>query len=292
MTSPDVPAVPAVPATPPLPFDPRMPLLDIHGHPARDPAQAPALLAALERMNARLLVSELGSRTQGWSHEPEVSHWQEGNQSCGELVRAHPGRLAAYCYVNPAHTRQALAELEHRLLGQPGVFVALKLWVAVRCSDPRLDPLMEFCAAHDVPVLQHTWMKVGDAGPGSGNLPGESTPQDLLTLARRHPRVKFFGGHTGGDWEWGVAALKQADNVWLDVAGGEATGGYAQLALRAVGAGRIVFGTDVTGRSIPSQLSKLLALDLPRPDLEKVLWRNAAGVLGKRLPAAWREVFA
>ncbi len=266
-------------------------LLDIHAHPPRDPAQLPSFLAALERFDSRVLLSELGSRTRGWVHEPEVEHWREGNAHCAELVATYPDRLLGYCYVNPAHTREALEEMERRLLGQPDRFAALKLWVAVRCSDPRLDPLMEFCAAYGVPVLQHTWLKVGDEGPGSGNLPGESTPSDLLALARRHPRVRFFAGHTGGDWEWGVAALKQVENVWLDIAGGEASGGYAELALRAVGAGRIVFGTDVPGRSVPSQLAKLLTLDLPDADLERVLWRNAAEVLGDRLPPAWRQRF-
>jgi predicted TIM-barrel fold metal-dependent hydrolase len=249
----------------------------------------PAYIAALERFDSRILVSELGSRTGGWEHEPGVQHWLEGNELCAELVRQYPERLIGYCYVNPAHGAEALAEMERRLVGQPGTFAALKLWVAVRCSDPRLDPLMELCAAHGVPVLQHTWMKVGPSGPGSGNLAGESTPADLLALARRHPRVRFFGGHTGGDWEWGVAALKQAGNVWLDVAGGEAFGGYSELALREVGAGRLVFGTDVPGRSVPSQLAKLLTLGLPAADLERVLWRNAADVLGDRLPARWRE---
>ncbi|CAA9210273.1 MAG: hypothetical protein AVDCRST_MAG77-2015 [uncultured Chloroflexi bacterium] len=276
------------------PFGDLPPLLDVHGHPLAPPRgqeQEDALIAALERFDSRLLVSDLGSRSAGWAYEPSVEHWREGNQLCAELVCRHPDRLAAYCYVNPAHTREALDELERRLVGEADTFVALKLWVAVRCSDTRLDPLMELCAAHGVPVLQHTWLKVGAAGPGADNLPGESTPQDLLALARRHPRVKFFAGHTGGDWEWGIAALKQADNVWLDVAGGEATGGYADLALREVGAGRIVYGTDVCGRSVPSQLSKLLALDLPPADLERVLWRNAAGVLGDRLPASWSTVF-
>jgi|GEM_PF-132023 len=266
-------------------------LLDIHAHPPRDPAQLPSFIAALERFDSRVLLSELGSRTRGWVHEPEVEHWREGNEHCAELVATYPDRLLGYCYVNPAHTREALEEMERRLLGQPNRFAALKLWVAVRCSDPRLDPLMEFCAAYGIPVLQHTWLKVGDEGPGSGNLAGESTPSDLLALARRHPRVRFFAGHTGGDWEWGVAAFKQVENVWLDVAGGEASGGYAELALRAVGAGRIVFGTDVPGRSVPSQLAKLLTLDLPAADLERVLWRNAAEVLGDRLPPAWRQRF-
>ncbi|MGH2351138.1 MAG: amidohydrolase family protein, partial [Chloroflexota bacterium] len=267
-------------------------LLDVHAHPPRDRSQLPAYLAALERFDSRVLLSELGGpRRRDWVHVPEVEHWQEGNAGSAELVRRYPDRLLGYCYVNPAHGREALEEMERRLVGEPEIFAGLKLWVAVRCSDPCLDPIMELCAAHGVPVLQHTWMKVGDGGPGSGNLPGESTPADLLALARRHPRVKFFGGHIGGDWEWGVAALKQVDNVWLDIAGGDATGGYMDLALREVGAGRIVFGTDVPGRSIPSQLAKVLALDLPDHDLERILWRNAVDVLGDRLPNAWREKY-
>ncbi len=267
-------------------------LIDIHGHPPRTEADAPRYLDALRRWDSRLLVSHLGPRATGWLNEPEIHEWRLGNDECAELVSQHRDVLAGYVYVNPAHTREALEEMERRLIGQRDTFVALKLWVAVRCSDPRLDPLMDFCAAHAVPVLQHTWMKVGADGPGSGNLRGESTPLDLLALARRHPKVKFFGGHTGGDWEWGVAALKHVDNVWLDVAGGEVSGGYAEIALRAVGAGRIVYGTDVPGRSVPSQLAKILCLDVSSDDLDRMLWKNAAGVLGERLPAAWRASIA
>lgn len=264
-------------------------LLDIHAHPPRDRGQLPAYLAALERFDSRVLLSDLGSRSRGWEHNPALEHWREGNELCAELVRSHSDRLLGYCYVNPLHERAALDELERRLGGQPDVFAALKLWVALRCSDRRLDSLMEFCAAHGVPVLQHTWMKVGPQGAGDGNLPGESTPDDLVALARRHPRVNFFGGHVGGDWEWGIAAFKQVDNIWLDIAGGEAMAGDMDLALRTVGAGRIVFGTDVPGRSVPSQLAKVLSCDLSDGDLERILWGNAVEVLGERLPAAWRE---
>src|SRR5688500_6367346 len=262
-------------------------LIDIHGHPPRGQDGEAAYFAALARWDSRLLVSHLGPRDRGYLAEPTFEELSQGNDHCAAFVRAHPDVLAGYCYVNPSRTREALDEMERRLIGQADAFVALKLWVAVRCSDPRLDPLMELCAAHGVPVLQHTWMKVGPNGPGSGNLPGESTPLDLLALARRHPKVKFFGGHIGGDWEWGVAALKQVDNVWLDVAGGEATAAYAEIALNAVGAGRIVYGTDVAGRSVPSQLAKVMCLDLPGDSMDRMLWRNAAEVLGKRLPAAW-----
>jgi predicted TIM-barrel fold metal-dependent hydrolase len=159
------------------------------------------------------VLSELGSRTAGWLPGPSAEHWREGNALCAELVAAHPDQLLGYCYVNPAQGREALEEMERRLLGEAVRFAGLKLWQALRCSDRRLDPLMEFCAAYDIPVLQHTWTHAGPDGPGTLGRPGESTPEDLATLARRHPRVRFFAGHTGGDFVWGAAALKHLDNV-------------------------------------------------------------------------------
>src|SRR5688572_21732599 len=215
-------------------------LIDVHGHPPRVAGGAEDYFAALARWDSRLLVSFLGPLGRGYLAEPSFEELSQGNDDCAAFVRAHPDVLAGYCYVNPSRTQEALAEMEKRLVGQADAFAALKLWVAVRCSDARLDPLMEFCAAHGVPVLQHTWMKVGPSGPGSGNLPGESTAT------------------------------------------------YSKIALDAVGAGRIVYGTDVAGRSVPSQLAKVMCLDVPAADLDRMLWRNAAEVLGTRLPAAWK----
>jgi predicted TIM-barrel fold metal-dependent hydrolase len=275
-------------------------LLDIHAHPPAmwRPADAPAAedlegyVAGLARFDARAVVSTLRP---GPGAPPDLAEWERphaGNAYTAELVARYPDRLIGYCTTHPGYPQQALAELERRLVGQRDRFAALKLHSYVLCDDPRLDPLMEFCAAHGVPVLHHTWKKVGPDGPGSGNEPTESAPERLATLARRHPRVKFFGGHGGGDWEWGVAAFKRVDNIWLDMGGGEAIAGYMDLALGALGAGRIVFGTDVWGRSVPSQVSRVVACDLPDADLERILWRNAAEALGDRLPASWRGVLA
>ncbi|MBI3972162.1 MAG: amidohydrolase family protein [Chloroflexi bacterium] len=274
-------------------------LLDVHAHPPAmgeaDPSQAkakvPAYIAALERFDVRAIASQLrpGPNTPEGIHESERPHY--GNEYAAQLARHYPDRLIGYCHVDPRYTKEALAELELRLLEQRDLFAALKLHSLVYCDDPLDDPIMEFCAAHDIPVLQHTWKKVGSEGPGSGNNPNEATPERLLNLARRHPKVRFFGGHGGGDWEWGVAAYKQVDNIWLDIGGGEAIHGFMDLALRALGPSRIVFGTDIWGRSVPSQVSRVLACDLGDEDLERVLWRNAAAVLGNRLPASWRERF-
>jgi predicted TIM-barrel fold metal-dependent hydrolase len=252
----------------------------------------PAYVDGLARFDARAVVSQLRP---GPGAPENLLPWKRlhaGNAYTAELVKRYPDRLIGYCTTHPGYTTQALAEFELRLVQQRDRFAAVKLHSMVYCDDPLLDPLMEFCAAHGVPVLQHTWKKVGPDGPGSGNLPLEATPERLLALARRHPKVKFFGGHGGGDWEWGVAAYKQVDNIWLDMGGGEAIYGFMDLALRTMGAGRVVFGTDIWGRSIPSQVSRIAACDLPDTDLERMLWRNAVDVLGDRLPISWREHFA
>lgn len=275
-------------------------LLDVHAHPPAlwegsratpeaEAAHLQAYIDGLTRWDARAVVSMLRP---GPGAPAGLSEWERphaGNAYTAELVRRYPDRLIGYCTTHPGYTRAALAELERRLVKQSDLFAALKLHSLVYCDDPLVDPLMELCAAHAVPVLQHTWKKVGPEGPGSGNLPLEATPERLVNLARRHPGVKFFGGHGGGDWEWGVAAFAQVDNIWLDMGGGEAIYGFMDVALRTLGASRIVFGTDIWGRSIPSQVSRIVSCDLPDADLERLLWRNAADVLGERLPVAWRE---
>jgi predicted TIM-barrel fold metal-dependent hydrolase len=278
-------------------------LLDVHGHPpamwagrtsagGSEAGDVPAYIAGLARFDARAVVSQLRP---GPGAPADLLPWERlhaGNAHVADLVQRYPDRLIGYCTTHPAYPAQALAEFELRLLRQRDRFAAVKMHSLAYCDDPLYDPLMEFCGAHGIPVLQHTWKKVGPEGPGSGNIPFEATPERLLNLARRHPRVKFFGGHGGGDWEWGVAAFKQVDNIWLDMGGGEAISGFMDLALRTLGASRIVYGTDIWGRSIPSQVSRIVACDASDADKERMLWRNAAEVLGDRLPAAWRKDYA
>jgi predicted TIM-barrel fold metal-dependent hydrolase len=276
-------------------------LLDVHGHPPamwrpnddKDVAQMErAYIDGMVRFDARAVISQLRP---GPGAPADLLPWERlhaGNAYVADLVRRFPDRLIGYCTTHPGYTTQALAELERRLVKQRNVFVALKMHSLAFCDDPSYDPLMEFCAAHDVPVLQHTFKQVGPDGPGSGNFPNEATPERLLALARRHPKVKFFGGHAGGDWEWGVAAYKLVDNIWLDMSGGESIFGFMDLALRGMGASRIVFGTDIWGRSIPSQVSRIVACDASDADKERMCWRNAAEVLGDRLPTSWREHYS
>jgi predicted TIM-barrel fold metal-dependent hydrolase len=64
-----------------------------------------------------------------------------------------------------------------------------------RCNVPEMDMIVERAGSMNVPILQHTWLKVG------GNDEGESSPYDVVEIARRHPNVQFVCVHTGGEWE-------------------------------------------------------------------------------------------
>jgi uncharacterized protein len=129
--------------------------------------------------------------------------------------------------------------------------VGIKLWVAKKASAPEIDAIIRRAAELKAVIFQHTWFKV------NGNLPDESTPDDLVALARRHPTVKFICGHTGGTWELGIRAVRGQQNILVDLAGSDPTNGMTEMAVRELGANRVIFGSDAGGQCFASQLAKV-----------------------------------
>ena len=119
----------------------------------------------------------------------------------------------------------------------------------------------------------------------TGNLPGESTPMELAELARRHPDAVLFCGHAGGDWEQGIRAVRPCPNVYLDTAGGDPAAGIVEMAVRELGADRVVYGSDVAGRGFASQLAKVEAADLTPRQREQILGGNLRRLLAPALAA-------
>jgi hypothetical protein len=122
-------------------------------------------------------------------------------------------------------------------------------------------------------ILQHTWLKVG------GNEPGESTPYDIVELAKRHPRVPLICGHTGGDWERGIRVIRSTSNIYADLAGSNPTSGFVEMAVRELGASRIIYGSDAFGRSFASQLAKVMGADVSEPAKQLILGENLRRML-------------
>jgi uncharacterized protein len=162
--------------------------------------------------------------------------------------------------------------------------VGVKLWVARRCSDAEIDPIIRRATELKAVVFQHTWWKVG------GNLPGESTPNDLAAMAARHPDATIICGHTGGDWERGVRAIAPFKNVYADLAGGDPTAGETEMAVRELGAERVLYGSDAGGRSFASQLAKVLGAQIRPDEKRRILGENTARLLTPILKAKGRTI--
>ena len=221
----------------------------------------------------KLCLSALGK---GWPRVPSPEVFIEANTHVAEAMKRYPGRLLGFCYVNPAHTREALAEID-RCIGGLG-FSGIKLWVACHADEPCVFPVVEKAIELRVPVLQHAWYKKG----GSENEPGESTCEHYAALARRYPEAKLIAGHVGGDWERGIKVVKPCANIVADVCGSDNYSGFVEMAVRELGVDRVVFGTDMPGRSMASQIGKVIGADISDADKEKILGLNVQRFLERK----------
>ena len=251
---------------------PKHAIWDMHGHlssPGHTPAEKMAnLLKAADRMQIERVIVFMGFP---WSTDPTPDDFRRQNDQVLEAVEHSQGRAFGFVYLNPRYVQESLKELDRCV--RDGPMVGVKLWVAVRCHQECLDPIVHRARELKAPVLQHTWYKI------TGNLPGESTAEDLAALAARHPRATFIAAHSGGDWERGIRALRPAKNVTAEICGSDPTAGFVEMAVRELGAERVMYGSDFAGRSFASQLAKVFAADVPEDAKRLILAGNIRRLL-------------
>jgi predicted TIM-barrel fold metal-dependent hydrolase len=125
-------------------------------------------------------------------------------------------------------------------------------------------------------IYIHTWTKVGGEPrqSGGGNLAGESTPKDVALLAQRFPETVFICGHSGGDWELGVRAVRPFPNIYLEFSGSDPHSGQVDYSVRQLGVDRLVWGGHGPSRSYSTELSKVLDADLNAAERLQVFGGN------------------
>jgi len=241
---------------------------DVHCHLSGVPGNTPEarlgkLLEYADRLGIARLCVFLGME---WSYDPSPAKMRQENDEVLRALRHFPDRAFGFVYLNPKHTQASLDELNRCV--RDGPMIGVKLWVAQHCNAPELDPLVERATELKAIVFQHTWIKI------TGNLPGESTPIELAQLATRHPRATIICGHSGGDWERGLRAIRPHKNIYADLGGGDPTAGFTEMAVRELGAERVLYGSDAGGRSFASQLAKVLGADIPEAARRLILGEN------------------
>ena len=250
-----------------------MDIWDLHTHLSGVPGRTPPerlgqLIRFADRMGVRRLCVFMGL---DWSYDPSPAKMRQENDEVLEAIRTFPERALGFVYLNPKHPAASLDELDRCV--RDGPMVGVKLWVAEHCNAKELDPLIHRATALGVPIFQHTWLKI------TGNLPGESTPMELAELAARHPQAQFICGHSGGDWEVGLRAIRLHPNIFTDLGGGDPVAGFTEMAVRELGVDRVLYGSDIGGRSFASQLGKVYGAQLSQRDQAQILGGNLRRLL-------------
>jgi hypothetical protein len=204
-------------------------------------------------------------------NEPAPAQLREQNDQVLEALRHWSHRAFGFVYLSPQHVEASLAEFDRCVRNGP--MVGVKLWVAKRASARELDPIVEAAASMNAVIFQHTWRKT------TGNLPGESEPADAVELAARHPGVPIICGHTGGEWETGIRTIRHAPAIYADIAGSDPYSGFVEMAVRELGASRVIYGSDAAGRSFASQLGKVMGADIGEADRQLILGGNLKRLL-------------
>jgi uncharacterized protein len=247
---------------------------DDHCHLGSVPGDTPEeRMTALVRWADRLGIERLLlSQGYGTDLHPTPAQFREENDRVMRAVRRFPDRSFGSVYLSPAYPEFSVEEFNRCVRDGPMVSIG-EVEADKPCSVPEMDLIVERAASMQVPILQHTWLKIG------GNEPGESTPYDVVALAKRHPDVQFVCVHTGGDWERGIRIIRETKNVSAEIAGSNPTSGFVEMAVRELGAERVIYGSDAGGRSFASQLGKVLGAEIPDSAKELILGGNLRRLL-------------
>jgi len=203
-----------------------------------------------------------------------------GNRWVCDVAARHPELLAFVC-AHPAVMTAADTADHVASLGASGVNLHTT-GQRVDPDDPGLWPLFELCSDRGLPVVAH-------CGPDRHGR-DFATPAAFAAVARRFPRLPLVLAHLGGGlWRdvpglaaaWPGLRFDLSEIVsWTGSELGPSAGELAAL-IRAVGADRVLFGSDFPWYDPAEVAARVRALPgLTAGEVAAILGGNAAELLG------------
>ena len=222
------------------------------------------MLTYADRMGIERLCIHM---SQPWSPHPSPELLESTNDNIMAMVRMHPDRLFGFVYLSGQHVQKSVSELDRCVADGP--LIGIKLWQALKAGSPDFDPIVERAKQLKAVILQDSFIY---SFPRP--IPSSSGPEDVVALSERHPGMPVICAHTGANWELGIRIVRPRNEVHAEVSGSEPMNGFVEMAVRELGAHRVIFGTDSYGRSFSSQLSKVMDAAISDADQQLIFRDN------------------
>jgi predicted TIM-barrel fold metal-dependent hydrolase len=247
----------------------RFKVIDAHAHNWSLFADTEYLSTCLDRFNLDGMII-LSNLTGGGDPTPEQV--EKCNEDTARLCDDVGERIIPFCYVNAVHTEHALGQIASC---HSRGFVGLKFWISQHATDPRTYEAVEAALELGWPVLYHSYYRTHGEAPSS-----EAAPLEIAELANRYPDGVFIMAHMGAQFEHGLRAVADCENVIVDYAGTINEKGAYELGLELMGEDRIVFGTDLPGACFYTNAGRVLEMDTSDRIKQKIFSENISRVLG------------
>ncbi|HOP86995.1 MAG TPA: amidohydrolase family protein [Syntrophorhabdaceae bacterium] len=169
------------------------------------------------------------------------------------------------------------ARYAHEILGVKG-FKMLPSYAHFYPNEERLFPFYEYLQSKNIPVMFHTGTSIF-----KGSLVKYADPIYFDEIADAFPDLKIILEHGGRPFWYNIVSwlLTRHNNIYVGIAGiptRHLTEYFPQLEAYQ---DRFLFGSDWPGvPEIKPLIEKVLALPISNTAKEKILWKNAANILG------------
>ncbi|MEN6534809.1 MAG: amidohydrolase family protein [Bryobacteraceae bacterium] len=239
-------------------------------------------LADILRLMDRLGIDRAYSMHHNWL----AGHCEEARTASLEAFEKSGGRLPFLAVHNPNEENESLHAM-NACLGHEG-FIGIKIhpsFHGLSADDERYESIWDYATEHRLPILSHTWSETYN--------PVQKLSQPMLfeKYIASYPRVAFVMGHCGGPGAGRGQAIHLAQkypNVYLDIAGDIFSLGLVPELVQAVGAHKVLFGSDMPWIDPRARLGAVLLANLDDTAKTQILGQNAMHVFEPRLVAGER----
>ena len=202
---------------------------------------------------------------------PTDFNYREANEAVSRAVAAHPDRLIGAIRLNPLFGEAFIWETVRYFVEERGLR-GIKMVARADFYNPSslkvVGPVFEAAARYDIPILYH-----------SGH-PSRDLPSLQGHAARQYPQVKVIIAHIGlHDFlTETILVCKETANVFADMS--QAWPYDIKAFVRAVGAERLMYGSDAPFQSPLVERIKVEECHFSDSELELIFHKNAERIWG------------